>query len=283
MPKTISDYLASKDQKSLDSCDRHLLETDNPDDEFYRLFIYKYRNDSAVKPYFEKYLKNNHLVMFDLVYKYNIWNDKKDEILMYGGGSGYGSSKLFTMRTRLIIELLIERYKIKSIMDISCGSFNWLPSVLCKYPEIRFLGTDASETIINTNIAKHSGTGFDWTFKVNDFSKSIPDDFDLIICRDSLQHCTTQCIYDTLINIRDSNCKWLLLTSYNDVLDDFHEIYPPDCFCVNFLIEPYNLVAEEIFDEESAVVAQVPNKYLLLIDIQKMKNMIFDRTKMVIE
>ena len=65
-----------------------------------------------------------------------------------GGGSGDGSAVPYTATIRAALPALITKYKIRSMLDSSCGSMHWMPLVLRevqdKDKEFRFMGTDVA-------------------------------------------------------------------------------------------------------------------------------------------
>jgi hypothetical protein len=79
-----------------------------------------------------------------------------------GGGSGDGSNLLYTAMIRAALPAFIEKYKIRSMLDSSCGSMHWMPLVLRqvqdKDEEFKFMGTD----VACSQIERHKVT-----FKVN--------------------------------------------------------------------------------------------------------------------
>src|SRR3989304_3324698 len=63
----------------------------------------------------------------------------------WGGGrpSGAGSTLEATTTTRNIVTKIIADYEIKSIVDVACGDFTWMPLVLqAAASKLRYTGCD---------------------------------------------------------------------------------------------------------------------------------------------
>lgn len=243
----------------------NLIEYDNLSGDLkhiYKKIVYYYRKH--MPNLYNKFISNKETKeLFNDVYVYERWGKE-------GGGSGCGSTMLFTMRTRIILDLIIYKYNINSICDVSCGSMEWLSTVLTKYNHIDFLGCDASQYIINKNKEKFKNK---WNFTVSDFSKDSIGKYDLIICRDTLQHNNYKNIYNFFENIKKSGSKYLLLTNYSEIKKNA-DIHNTECFSLNLLIDPFNIPESsiiEIFDEETRYISSSEsNKYLFLLDIEKL-------------
>ena len=144
---------------------------------------------------YEETSNNKSLVKmkFENVYNKFIWGSA-------GGGSGGGSTINYTTSIRSILRQIINEYSIESMLDAPCGSFHWMPLFLKDIAEdfkrrgkrFRYHGVDVVERLISSARANYSNEP-DWSFSVCDFSaEALPDDFDLILSRDSLMHLSYQ-------------------------------------------------------------------------------------------
>jgi hypothetical protein len=73
--------------------------------------------------------------------------------------------------------------------------------------------------------------------------------------------------------VKQSKCKYLLTTNYNDNLVN-KDIKNTDYFSINLFETPFSWPKEsivEIFDEETRFISKEPNKYLVLIDLEKLR------------
>ena len=164
---------------------------------------------------------------FDQIYTNRLWVESKFEDKPL---SGNGSSIYNT--TILIKELpyLLQKYNIKNIVDCGCGSFNYLIPLLDFFNDNidNYTGIDIVDSVIIDNNNKFS----------NDKIKFISDDIcnttkvnntDLVICKEVLMHLSTDLIFKFLKNIKNSNCKYILVSSFRNFkplprYDGFSEI-----------------------------------------------------------
>ena len=108
----------------------------------------------------------------------------------------------------------------------------------------------------------------------------VPSGYDLIICRDALQHFSFNLITDALENFSKSDSKYILLGSYDSKLNTL--IKTGECFEINLLNAPFLLPAPiEIFHEKTDVIAnrlgfkKEPEKLMLLYEISTLKSIDF--------
>lgn len=122
-----------------------------------------------------------------------------------GDGSRYENTVFF----REILDNIIDKYQIKSIVDLGCGDFISTKAILDIYPKIQYLGLDISHTIINDNQEKYPN------YNVQIFDAVLDDlsfyKYDLIIFRHTLQHLNYQNAQKVINNIKNSSCKYLLV------------------------------------------------------------------------
>jgi hypothetical protein len=118
------------------------------------------------------------LDVFDEIYTASYWA---------GGGSGGGSSPESTYRYRKYLERFIRTHKIKSIVDLGCG--DWQFSQLIDFGGATYEGFDVSRTVIERNNKLYSSTNIAF----HDFTsyENLPST-DLLICKDVLQHLSNE-------------------------------------------------------------------------------------------
>jgi hypothetical protein len=214
--------------------------------------------------------------IFSDIYKKGLWG--KGEF--GGNGSGTGSSLAMTIYTREIIENVVKKYSIKSICDIPCGAMNWMPNILDKI-DIEYIGLDIVEEVIQKNQIKYKK----WKFLQFDMTKNIvPNRYDLILCRDVLQHFSFNAIVDSLENFSKSESKYILLGSYDS--NNNICIKTGEYFDINLLKKPFLLPHPiEIFHENTHIISREPEKLLLLYEINTLKNINFTdmRSKLLLD
>ena len=139
--------------------------------------------------------------IFSKIYENNTWDY----------GSGPGSLPAFTGDYRKVIEEVIKRNKIKTVLDYGCG--DWQFSKLINWEQLidNYQGVDVVESLINSHRNNYESAKI--KFNVVNDAWDWPT-VDLIICKDVLQHLPNEHIEEILKKMKMS-AKYLLIT--NDV------------------------------------------------------------------
>jgi 2-polyprenyl-3-methyl-5-hydroxy-6-metoxy-1,4-benzoquinol methylase len=144
--------------------------------------------------------------VFNSIYKQKRWMLTK-----LATESGDGSSIQATEKAQQIISNVIIKYNIKTMYDAACGDMNWMPRVLEKLPNVKYTGAD----VASIKIKQHQkNTKLKYTFKHADVTNDKIDKYDLILCRDVLQHIPHIDVFKALLNISKSGSSYLLATNY---------------------------------------------------------------------
>lgn len=131
-----------------------------------------------------------------------------------GGGSksGLGSSVEYAESYVENLVNIIEKYNIKNIFDCSCGDWFWMQHIKDKF--YNYIGNDITEQLIFDNIEKFQSDNIN--FVCNDMlsqMKTYEDDhFDLIICRQTLEHLPTEYNMQSIKEMKRIS-KYALITS----------------------------------------------------------------------
>jgi hypothetical protein len=142
--------------------------------------------------------------IFTRYYTSNGWGDRESL-------SGPGSSLAYTQNIRERLPKLVERYAIKSIIDVPCGDFNWFRHV--ELPAgVHYTGADIVKPLIERNCQLHSN--HNRSFIQLDITKDKLPSADLLLCRDLLFHLSNAQVLAAIDNIRDSRIVWLLTTTH---------------------------------------------------------------------
>jgi hypothetical protein len=154
---------------------------------------------------------------FERVYRERKWGDD-------GGGSGAGSTVSVTRYARLILELVVHKYALHSIVDAPCGAMVWMPVLLAKLrasvPCLRYTGVDIVRPVIAANVARFAREPW-MSFAVADFTvEDLPTPpRSVIFCRDALQHLSMPQIFAALrhmaSSLRGDAGRFLLVGSYS--------------------------------------------------------------------
>ena len=69
--------------------------------------------------------------------------------------SGKGSNFNQSLLLKNALKIFFKEKKIKKILDIGCGDFNWMSTLLSEVDYESYLGVDLVDTLINDNIKKY--------------------------------------------------------------------------------------------------------------------------------
>ncbi len=161
--------------------------------------------------------------------------------------SGEGSSIEFTTNYRKELPELIEKYKIKKILDCSCGDWNWMKTISNSF--VDYTGIDIVPELIDVN-NKTYGTD-NIRFVCGDMLNiinSTEEKYDLIICRHTFEHLPTSYVLETIKSFKNKT-KYCLLSGENNITHN-SDINFDGCTSrlINLGLEPYKeLLGEPIY------------------------------------
>jgi len=138
--------------------------------------------------------------IFANIYKNNLWTDKDS---VSGTGSNLTQTKILISQ----LPLIFDRFNIKNLLDIPCGDFYWMQKVDLR--KVHYIGADILEELIFKLVTSNN-----ITFSVLDIINSKLPQVDLIFCRDCFVHFSYNDIITAIKNIKRSNSKYLLTTSF---------------------------------------------------------------------
>lgn len=128
---------------------------------------------------------------FSNIYLSNYWGSHESV-------SGEGATLSQTYRIRETLPIILEKYRINTLLDIRCRDFNWLSQI--DLNSFQYIGGDIVYEIIKKN--KFFFSGNKRTFKIIDITKDKLPSSDLLLCRDCLVHFSYRDIFKTLQNIK---------------------------------------------------------------------------------
>ena len=145
--------------------------------------------------------------IFHQIYRENIWSDPSSR-------SGTGSNLAQTQRIRVVLPEILEKYGVKSFVDIPCGDFFWMKEIKPTLDRIltSYIGGDIVEELVKANTAQYSNGKF--KFDCLDIQHSPLPMVDLLFCRDCLVHFSYRDIFAAIRNIKKSRNKYLLTTTF---------------------------------------------------------------------
>lgn len=169
---------------------------------------------------------------FSYIYKNSYWKNQTD-----GSKSGSGSNSSSTNNIIFELDKFIDEKKIKSILDIPCGDWNWMQKLNLK--NVTYLGCDIVDDIVAVNNKKFSSNNIKFETKDVIFDE-LPNS-DLIIIRDLLVHLKDSEILNFIKNIHRSKFKYIAITNYDHTLHNSQGTIDDNWRPVNLTLEPFYL------------------------------------------
>lgn len=123
--------------------------------------------------------------------------------------SGPGSTMEATRLLRAALPDLLERYVIKSLLDIPCGDAYWISDALPK--GVTYTGGDIVPSLVEKARIEKGNLG---RFEVLDL---VTDDLpraDLVMVRDCFIHLPNAMVLKAIANLKRSGARYLLTTTY---------------------------------------------------------------------
>lgn len=193
-------------------------------------YLYKKisRSRGSLENIYLRYFSGTNEDIFRKIYLNNAWGDNYSI-------SGTGSNFIQTKKIIDELPIIFKKYKIKKILDLPCGDHFWMSNVNLK--EVKYLGADILPELIKTNNIKYGKNNIN--FKTLDLINSDLPDSDLIFCRDCLVHLSFSDIFKVLKNIKRSNIKFFMSTSFSDRLLNI-DIATGSWRTINLLKPPFN-------------------------------------------
>jgi len=162
---------------------------------------------------------------FKTVYSENLWKNQESI-------SGDGSTLNCSLEYLKFIEKFIVDNRIKKILDIGCGDFNLMRHLNLSY--IEYVGIDMIKDLIDINNKKYGNHNINFfNVKIHEFDYA--DKYDLILCKDVLQHWSNQ----SVINFHRSLKNYNYCILVNDYIN--HD-YTNKNYNVNILDSEYTVV-----------------------------------------
>ena len=175
-----------------------------------------------------KFSKLTNQERFEMIYNDNFWESNESR-------SGIGSEIKNTKEVLRAIKLIIKQYKIRSIIDIQCGDFNWMSSL--DMENIDYKGFDIVQSIIKENNKKYIKPNVN--FYYSDIINSELPKGNLMFVRDCLVHFSFEDIKKSIFRIKQSKSNYLLSTSFVNLKKNT-DIYTGDWRPINLEKEPFN-------------------------------------------
>lgn len=128
--------------------------------------------------------------------------------------SGNGSNLDQSEYLKKELKIFFEEKKIKKILDIGCGDFKWMSSLLEEIDYDYYMGIDIVDFLIDENISNYQNNKI--KFVKMDIVKddmNFLDEYDFILIRHVFIHLKNSNIIKVLNKIKKINFKYLCITS----------------------------------------------------------------------
>ena len=175
---------------------------------------------------------------FTFIYNSNHWSG-------INSVSGNGSDSSQTQEIRKHLPHLVEHLKIKVMLDLPCGDFNWMNAINLKLE--KYIGADIVKELIESNLRKYEN-GIR-RFQVIDIIHDPLPDADLLFCRDCFVHLSNDNILKALANIKGSKIKYLLTSTFTEC-EKNEDITTGDWRIINLEKSPFCLPVPKLIINE---------------------------------
>lgn len=126
--------------------------------------------------------------------------------------SGPGSEIEFMSHVLENIRLLFKQLKVKTLLDIPCGDFNWMQHM--NLSGVEYLGADIVEELIEKNKKHFQNDNI--RFKRMDITTEQLPMYDLILIKDCFVHFSYEHIFNSLKTIKESGSTYLMMTTFQN-------------------------------------------------------------------
>lgn len=147
--------------------------------------------------------------IFSEIYHKNFWKDSESV-------SGQGSNMAATEAVRRELPTLCKQLGINSLLDIPCGDFYWMSTILNDLGLDWYVGADIVPELVLEVSDKYRDAGLypRPEFVLLDAVGGRLPSVDLILCRDMLGHLSNMEIRQCIKNFRASGSLYLLATTF---------------------------------------------------------------------
>lgn len=172
----------------------------------------------------------------------NIYNNFYWQMGQNESKSGLGSTLNWSKCFRDSLTEIIKTKDIKSILDCSCGDWNWMRMISDELPE--YIGLDCVQEIIDNNQKKFSTDNIRFICSdMNSYMKALNEKhFDLVIIRHTLEHLPLAYAIDS-VRLSKKISKYSFITSYSEEIQNRDLNFPTETYRPIYLgAEPFKSI-----------------------------------------
>ena len=184
--------------------------------------------DYTHKEVSEKFKGKDIKTIFSQIHQEQFWDEPESV-------SGPGSSLEQTQEIIRQLPAFLQKFKIKSMLDIPCGDLNWMKEV--DLSGIRYIGGDIVPEIIESNQSRFPSSKYE--FELLDLTSSKLPTVDLVFSRDCLVHFSFEDVRQAVKNMKRSGSTYLLTTTFFE-LEENEDIVTGDWRTLNMQKPPFN-------------------------------------------
>jgi SAM-dependent methyltransferase len=163
----------------------------------------------------------------------------------WGHGSGPGSDPFYTIAYRAFLEKFYQLNRVKSIVDIGCG--DWQFSRFLNFDGVDYLGLDVVPLVVDRNSRAFARSNVKFSLMPEN-NADIPG-ADLLIMKDVLQHLPIPDIIEFYKDVFPKFKYCLITNSFQKIATEVnHEILPGEFRCLDLAAPPFNFRGSYIFD-----------------------------------
>ena len=150
--------------------------------------------------------------IFEYIFLSGYWLDYNIDKNQSRSGSGSNLEKSEYLKKEL--KIFFKENNIKKILDIGCGDFKWMSSLLDEIDFDHYLGIDIVDQIVSENVKNYQTTKIKFIKKdvVRDEINFL-EEYDFILIRHVFIHLKNANIEKILNKIKKNNFKYLCVTS----------------------------------------------------------------------
>lgn len=182
---------------------------------------------------------------FTWIHRNNYWSNAESI-------SGPGSTLEQTATIRSALPRLVEDFKLRRILDVPCGDFNWMRHVLADL-DVAYIGGDIVRDMVDGLQAKYGDARI--AFRHIDLTRDPLPPADVLLCRDCLFHLSFADTRSALENFVRSGIPYLLTTTHKVTPDLANTDIPTGHFRrIDLFSAPYSLPSPPLarFDDWTA-------------------------------
>lgn len=195
---------------------------------------------------------------FNNIYAKNLWYSNKQS------RSGSGSTLEATENIRRELPEFLKEINATSLVDLGCGDFYWMKEIdiPCSY-----IGLDIVPGIVEENQKRYANNLREFK-QHNAIEDSLPEDTDVILCREVLFHLSFAYGMEVVQRVLESNASYFIATTSEAVSND-KDIRTGQFRNVDLLKPPYNLPPYVIKWQDSDKVSS--DRHLCVWEVSKMR------------